>query len=108
MSNYDIHEMMDRAHFAEIREARLRIEVDRLKAENARLAIDISEITKAAEVWLRRRNEIASQRDRLAAALRVARERLLDWAAYASADRTRLAQDLAAIDAALSPQETPK
>ena len=87
---------------------RLRIEVDRLEAENARLAIDISEITKAAEVWLRRRNEIASQRDRLAAALRVARERLLDWAAYASADRTRLAQDLAAIDAALSPQETPK
>ena len=84
---------------------RLRIEVDRLEAENARLAIDISEITKAAEVWLRRRNEIASQRDRLAAALRVARERLLDWAAYASADRTRLAQDLAAIDAALSPQE---
>ena len=76
-----------------------------LKADNARLAIDISEITKAAEVWLRRRNEIASQRDRLAAALRVARERLLDWAAYASADRTRLAQDLAAIDAALSPQE---
>ena len=108
MSNYDIHEMMDRAHFAEIREQRLRIEVDRLEAENARLAIDISEITKAAEVWLRRRNEIASQRDRLAAALRVARERLLDWAAYASADRTRLAQDLAAIDAALSPQETPK
>ena len=80
MSNYDIHEMMDRAHFAEIREQRLRIEVDRLKAENAGLA----------------------------AALRVARERLLDWAAYASADRTRLAQDLAAIDAALSPQETPK
>ena len=77
MSNYDIHEMMDRAHFAEIREQRLRIEVDRLKAENAGLA----------------------------AALRVARERLLDWAAYASADRTRLAQDLAAIDAALSPQE---
>ena len=106
--NIDIHEMMDRAHFAEIREQRLRIEVDRLEAENARLAIDISEITKAAEVWLRRRNEIASQRDRLAAALRVARERLLDWAAYASADRTRLAQDLAAIDAALSPQETPK
>ena len=70
MSNYDIHEMMDRAHFAEIREQRLRIEVDRLEAENARLAIDISEITKAAEVWLRRRNEIASQRDRLAAALR--------------------------------------
>ena len=65
MSNYDIHEMMDRAHFAEIREQRLRIEVDRLEAENARLAIDISEITKAAEVWLRRRNEIASQRDRL-------------------------------------------
>ena len=81
---------------------------DALKAENARLAIDISEITKAAEVWLRRRNEIASQRDRLAAALRVARERLLDWAAYASADRTRLAQDLAAIDAALSPQEQVK
>ena len=40
-------------------------ECERLREENARLAIDISEITKAAEVWLRRRNEIASQRDRL-------------------------------------------
>ena len=37
MSDDDIHEMMDRARFAEIREQRLRIEVDRLKAENERL-----------------------------------------------------------------------
>jgi hypothetical protein len=33
MSDDDIHKMMDRAHIAETREARLRIEVDRLKAE---------------------------------------------------------------------------
>lgn len=29
----DIHDMMDRAHQAEIREARLRIEINRLQAE---------------------------------------------------------------------------
>ena len=33
MNDDDMHDMMDRAHNAEIREARLRIEVDRLKAE---------------------------------------------------------------------------
>ena len=33
----DIYDMTERAHDAEIREARLRIEVDRLKAENERL-----------------------------------------------------------------------
>ena len=37
MTDDDIHDMMDRAHYAEIREQRLRIEVDRLKAENERL-----------------------------------------------------------------------
>ena len=40
MNDDDIHKMMDRAHYAEIREQRLRIEVDRLKAENERLRRD--------------------------------------------------------------------
>ena len=51
MSDDDIHDMMGRAHYAEIREARLRIEVDRLKAENERL----SEVA-AAEMKLREGN----------------------------------------------------
>jgi hypothetical protein len=44
MSDDDIHDMMDRAHWAEIREHRLRIEVDRLKADNERLTRERDEV----------------------------------------------------------------
>ena len=49
---------------------KLEAERDTLKAENERLASDTSEIRKAGYFWLRSRNEMASQRDRLAEALR--------------------------------------
>jgi hypothetical protein len=52
MSDDDIRDMMDRAH-AEIREERLRIEVDRLEAENARLAAALRSISMGAKRYWR-------------------------------------------------------
>jgi hypothetical protein len=40
MNDDDIHDLIIRADYAEFREARLRIEVDRLKAENEQLRDD--------------------------------------------------------------------
>ena len=44
MSDDDIHKMMERAHYAEIREARLRIAYGDLKAENERLRKALQEL----------------------------------------------------------------
>ena len=96
MSNYDIHEMMDRAHFAEIREQRLRIEVDRLEAENARLRADAERF-----IWL------ADRMARYAALVEVNPSD--DNASDKNWFHIEQGEDLrVAIDAALSPQETPK
>ena len=50
MSDDDIHKMMNRAHYAEIREARLRIAYGDLKAENERLAAALRTRRKGREV----------------------------------------------------------
>ena len=60
MTDDDIHKMMDRAHYAEIREARLRIEIDRLVTENTALTCE-------RDLWKDSARQFKADSDRLTA-----------------------------------------
>jgi 50S ribosomal subunit-associated GTPase HflX len=109
MSDDDIHDMMDRAHYAEIREARLRIELDRLKAESARL-------NGVVESLLTERRRTDGQRLKLMAENERLRKALQELVAFVRGECPRLLDEdrdgdarlSIEIDAALSPQEQVK
>jgi hypothetical protein len=53
MNDDDIHDLIIRADYAEFRESRLRIEVNRLKAENERLAAALRNISTGVKRYWR-------------------------------------------------------
>jgi hypothetical protein len=106
MSDDDIHKMMARAHYAEIREARLRIAYVDIKTENERL-------NGVVESLLTERRRTDGQRLKLMAENERLREALHELVALVRGECPRLLDEdrdgdarlSIEIDAALSPQE---
>jgi hypothetical protein len=113
MSDDDIHDMMDRAHYAEIGEARLRIAYGGLKAENERLtrerdeAFRMSRCECGPDECCANLVKLHEENARLRGALRYVRRTINPISSWVTIGEAvpMVENAIACIDAALSPRD---